>query len=222
MSAKFRALLVNMASHMAYMQDQLQAWYEFDDWEDYHWYRESEALRAKVEAALAEPEPEGPTDKELAELYRKSYYECENRQGDVAQVFALRAVLARWGNHRGILSSSPQSPSGEVAEHARWLNFEAEQALKAGRYFPAEMLTRAAELLSRLSPPQPIPVSERLPEPEDCDAEKRCWAGIRESVDTSGDRDIDLPPSWELREVCAQDDVWLPANALPQPNGEVE
>lgn len=47
--------------------------------------------------ALAEHEQEGPTDKELAELYRKAYYECENRQGDAAQVFALRAVLARWG-----------------------------------------------------------------------------------------------------------------------------
>jgi len=41
--------------------------------------------------------PNEPTDKELAELYRKAYYQCENRQGDVAQVFALRAVLARWG-----------------------------------------------------------------------------------------------------------------------------
>lgn len=54
-------------------------------------------LCAELRAALAEPEPEEPTDKELAELYRKAYYECENRQGDVAQVFALRAVLARWG-----------------------------------------------------------------------------------------------------------------------------
>lgn len=50
-----------------------------------------------VKNSLAEPEPEGPTDNELAELYRKAYYECENRQGDAAQVFALRAVLARWG-----------------------------------------------------------------------------------------------------------------------------
>ena len=40
---------------------------------------------------------EEPTDKQLAELYRKAYYKCENRQGDAAQVFALRAVLARWG-----------------------------------------------------------------------------------------------------------------------------
>ena len=38
-----------------------------------------------------------PSDSELVELYRKSYYECENRQGDAAQVFALRAILARWG-----------------------------------------------------------------------------------------------------------------------------
>jgi hypothetical protein len=51
----------------------------------------------RARAVLAEPESEGPADKELAELYRKSYYECENRQGDAAQVFALRAVLARWG-----------------------------------------------------------------------------------------------------------------------------
>ena len=54
-------------------------------------------LVERTRDALAEPEPEGPTDQELAELYRKSYYKCENRQGDAAQVFALRAVLARWG-----------------------------------------------------------------------------------------------------------------------------
>lgn len=54
--------------------------------------------------------PNEPTDKELAELYRKAYYRCENRQGDVAQVFALRAVLARWGNHPGSPDSSTPQP----------------------------------------------------------------------------------------------------------------
>jgi hypothetical protein len=68
---------------------------------------------------------------------------------------------------------------------------------------------------------QPIPVSERLPEAEDCDEEGRCWAGTKAMMDTSGDRDVDLPPSWELREVCPQDDGWLPAHALPLPK-EVE
>ena len=57
----------------------------------------AEELKERARAALAEPEPEGPTDKELAELYRTAYYQCENRQGDAAQVFALRTVLDRWG-----------------------------------------------------------------------------------------------------------------------------
>lgn len=55
---------------------------------------------------VTETETASPTDKELAETYRKAYYQCENRQGDVAQVFALRAVLARWGNHPGSPDSS--------------------------------------------------------------------------------------------------------------------
>ena len=60
-------------------------------------YPPDDSAVERARAALAEPELGEPTDKELAELYRKSYYECENRQGDAAQVFALRAVLARWG-----------------------------------------------------------------------------------------------------------------------------
>lgn len=68
------------------------------------------ALADRARAALAEPDLKTPTDKELTELYRKSYYECENRQGDAAQVFALRAVLARWGNRPGSPDSSPPLP----------------------------------------------------------------------------------------------------------------
>ena len=73
------------------------------DWR-YAW----NAAIKRARAALAEPDQVAPTDKELAELYRKSYYECENRQGDAAQVFALRAVLACWGNHPGSPDSSTQ------------------------------------------------------------------------------------------------------------------
>ena len=61
-----------------------------------HYYSQPGVI-IRARAALVEPDPVAPTDKELAELYRKSYYECEDRQGDAAQVFALRAVLARWG-----------------------------------------------------------------------------------------------------------------------------
>ena len=47
-------------------------------------------------AALAQPEPQKPTDEELCEIYRAAYYACDNRQGSAAQAYALRAVLERW------------------------------------------------------------------------------------------------------------------------------
>ena len=77
-----RNLLISLASHMAYMQGQLEARHELDDPEDYYdyyWYRESVALRQKVIDALADGPavPEGrepasvatqPSDRELLEL----------------------------------------------------------------------------------------------------------------------------------------------------------
>jgi len=61
--------------------------------------------------------------------------------------------------------------------------------------------------------PQPVPVSERLPGPEDCDAEGRCWMLSK------------CKPEWRL--ISAEDpgvphlryafSHWLPAQALPLP-----
>jgi hypothetical protein len=85
---------------------------------------------------------------------------------------------------------------------------------------------RAAELLERLYP-QPIPVSERLPEAGDCDAEGRCW-WWHPSHPESGYQE-----GWMLRpgdwgtgrydsDDCLAHTHWLPAHALPLPGGEVE
>ena len=62
---------------------------------------------------------------------------------------------------------------------------------------------------NRRHAPVPVPVSERLPGPEDCDAEGRCWWG-----DAGDDEFV---PSWRL---CEQPDKscfdhWLPHWALP-------
>ncbi len=58
----------------------------------------------------------------------------------------------------------------------------------------------------------PIPVSERLPGPEDCDTEERCWFYTPAcSV---------LCASWVLREpdsLRKWETHWLPAHALPLP-----
>ena len=65
-------------------------------------------LAKRAHAALAEPEPEGPTDEELNLLadYRML------TDGETGAVYLehldyARAVLARWGNH-------PQSPDSSV------------------------------------------------------------------------------------------------------------
>jgi hypothetical protein len=64
------------------------------------------------------------------------------------------------------------------------------------------------------SSPQPVPVSERLPEPEDCDAEGRCWVGYAVPKD---DLETEYNPSWELCKFHPPDEVWLPHWALPRP-----
>jgi hypothetical protein len=75
--------------------------------------------------------------------------------------------------------------------------------------------------------PQPISVSERLPEAGDCDAEGRCW-WWHPSHPESGYQE-----GWMLRpgdwgtghydsDDCLAHTHWLPAHALPLPSGEVE
>jgi len=46
-------LLIRLVSHMAYMQGQLESHHQWDDLEDFYWYRESEALRERVQQHLA-------------------------------------------------------------------------------------------------------------------------------------------------------------------------
>lgn len=151
---------------------------------------------------------------------------CEIILGNTFGNKELDSLALLVGHHPDVLNAStvPVSASlpvaaGEVGVLLRELR---DAAFDLNGSDPAKwMLTRAADLLEQRHP-TPVPVSERLPGAGDCDEEGRCWAGTRKSVDTSGDRDIDLPPSWELREVCAQDDVWLPATALPLPAEEVK
>ena len=105
-------------------------------------------------AALAEPEPDGPTRRQLIMLADDMEMASV---GDAAEY--ARAVLARWGN----------------------------------------------------SVLQPVPVSERLPGPEDCDAEGRCW-WHGEGGDMVG---------WTYQDSEGlsyyKATHWLPAYALPQP-----
>ena len=69
--------------------------------------------------------------------------------------------------------------------------------------------------------PHPISVSERMPEPEDCDSEGKCWVECPAFVDDGDHGSIAYNPSWELcrctPSVVYDDTRWLPHYALPTP-----
>ena len=75
--------------------------------------------------------------------------------------------------------------------------------------------------VSSTSHPVPVPVSERLPGPEDCDAKGMCWAWRVEGPESNdfGDCWHLISAEW-LSKYC-QWTHWLPAHALPLP-GEGE
>jgi hypothetical protein len=84
---------------------------------------ECHPLVVRARAALAEPEPKGPTDEELKQWQR----DCASKTtlGDATHYWALgvptdlandlvRAALARWGNHPGSPDSLAQLDTGEL------------------------------------------------------------------------------------------------------------
>jgi hypothetical protein len=122
------------------------------------------AALAATAAALAQPEPEGPTDQDLDDLANEMLdWNCEGWRAYARA--AIAADRARWGR-----------PTIE-----------------------------------------PVPVAERLPGPEDCDAKGRCWVGCPEFSDDGDYGPTTFNPSWELAPFAQGDTHWLPHNALPIP-----
>ena len=118
-----------------------------------------------------------------------------------------------FGKNLSVYSSTPEPADGEVARFAGWLRAHRDQCIELGRPDWAHMVDRAAILLEQRLP-APIPVAERLPGPEDCDADGRCWLLYRSAS-------MKMTPVWSLVQNRSSFDGpythWLPANALPVP-----
>jgi hypothetical protein len=196
-------------------------------------------LLAEADAALAQPEGEGPSDQELASfladrhrarMESESAFGCPDFDGAkarAARIADARAVLARWG--RAVTPPAPEPKAapevGEVAELVVWLTMLRDNSTGiATRY--DERLARIATLLQQPSEPAPavvpVAVSERLPGPEDCDEDGFCWMGYGYKLPGVDEKDSYamwmLMPSEE-----SSGKVWAPANAIPLPQaGEVE
>jgi hypothetical protein len=148
-------------------------------------------------ALIGDVELISPTNREIDRLMWQSE---QNPQGYRELV---REFLARWG--------TPQPPAaGEVAAALIELRSTVMGLGQMGMYVAAQRVERAADLLQRHHP-QPVPVSERLPGPEDWDGDGRCWIFMP---------DIGTDPSWRLtdpRDIGPYHTHYLPANALPNP-----
>jgi len=189
----------------------------------------------KMVPALAHPEPQAPTEEALYDL-------AEEFNGD--PVPAMRRALELWGRP-AIAQPEPQGPTDlpPVQETAperiflhlnganEWLPFKDEEGVvwSPDQIDESDIPYVRADL-ARWShfTPQPVPISERLPGPEDCDAEGRCWWESPESkyiiydMNPIDREEITTPPAYYLKKRHPLDTLyhrWLPHWALPVPGG---
>jgi hypothetical protein len=126
-------------------------------------------------AALAQPEPQGPTDKELLGY---------------------------------MLKAAASVPGGQCTGILDW---DKEAIAAARAVIAADRARRGRPAI------EPVPVSERLPGPEDCDAVERCWCF--NPVTSAGGIFW-----WSFEPLDYAEDAthWLPHWALPVPKQEAE
>jgi hypothetical protein len=179
--------------------------------EDYGqvWGGFSESAIAAARAALAEQQGEGPSERDVAELF----YRHMGEGSEVGFENAIAEALARWGH------PAPQPPAeGEVAELAEWLHANAKEWGDLGEYSEGAKCHRAAELLQRQHP-TPVPVSEEPWKRESwCDEQGRCW--LQGKVE--GDWRLMDPLKSGVPQLKYCFTSSLPAHALPMPQVEVQ
>jgi hypothetical protein len=160
------------------------------------------AAARRGRAALAQPAPQGPMPEvddilRLAAIIRRVDGNHDKGAAALAEAI-LRHPDSRWQHAQ----PEPQGPTDEEL----WDLYQ-----DLGSYFsPTEF---ARTVLARWGRPaiEPVPVSERLPGPEDCDKEGCCWWW-----DYGQD-------SWSqgMPEYCINRHThWLPHYALPVPGVE--
>jgi hypothetical protein len=199
------------------------------------------ALRLKEWAALAQPEPQGPTDEELKQLWLDLYaFHDGPTSGEVAEI--ARAVLARWGRpaiepdgpavpdgrepasvtdqptDKELLELMPETMRDEFSYAARTCSDAMGGRVKPG-IFRVALNTAALEyaqaVLQRYGRPaiEPVPTSERPWEREGwCDEKGMCYGW-------DGDYWWMLGSPRSANELITH---WLPCWALPVPQQEAE
>ncbi len=150
---------------------------------------------------------------------------CDERAAD--PICDLDAACDAWNRRAALAQPEPQGPTDEEPtdqEIEEWADAAAEVPLEEmdpevhgwRRCFKSDEFSetiRAA--LARWGRPaiEPVPVSERLPGPEDCDAEGRCWL----CGNVEGDWRLLNPANTGVPQLKYCFSHWLPYWALPVP-----
>ena len=183
------------------------------DTEEFTTIGELEPWKDLVAAAKdSQPEPQGPTDdQQFADF--AAWLAREIPPGTVISdplwwaPRIARAVLARWG--RPAKEIEPQGPTDEEWQEFLSQCLTAQSiAEREGYDFPYYLDDKAEEFRARFCRPaiKPVPVGERLPGPEECDAEGECYW-----FDPAG------TGAWYLDTYQGNYTHWLPRHALPVP-----
>jgi hypothetical protein len=134
------------------------------------------------------------------------------REDGTKHISTADAVIAKAG--AALSQPEPMAPTDE-----EWDALWDEEAEYFALYGEARRFARAAYSLGRQHAPAAIPVSERLPGPDDCDAEGRCWWFWGEfwRFEAEGPGS----PQWEKRQTYPcywrNPTHWIAAHDLPLP-----
>ena len=209
MSTDFRALCEELTTTLEYTWDGRRP-------------KVIQELIERARAALAQPEPVAPTDDDVTELF----YRHMGEGSQVGFENAIAEALARWGTPA--IQPVPVGVTDEaLANFSGWFcrNYPGpDTIIHKPEWHAPKVFRAAAYAITRWGTPaiQPVPVSKRLPDPEECDAEGWCWwwhPGHKEDDFIFPDGWILLNPKWASSSRGSDDSLiythWLPANVLP-------
>lgn len=172
---------------------------------------------------FAQPEPEVPTEEEILALSQKHGVSYTMLSGDVIYggqggndmrddvLSFAHELLARWG--------SPVFRQKELTDEQLLKCFKIATPCYNMEGWRRELdgmraAIAADRTLCARPAVEPVPVSERLPRPEDCDAEGRCWYFFMDSV--IGGCGWQMFNEEENQQLEASH-FWLPHWSLPVP-----
>jgi hypothetical protein len=177
-----------------------------------------QGLKDQARAALAQPEPQGIADEEAWQWY--SYCPEEGIELQSSKELAQKTAQEIMGSYAKAAYSDGWHEDMESVSWGMLLPVEQAQVVERTKAEPDSEFDEwiRYELVSaRYARPaiEPVPTSERLPKPEDCDAEGLCWLHQPHPATPE-------TPEWRLMPARYASTLygtthWLPHWALPVP-----